>query len=842
MNYWALIPLLSCIAYAFLLVMALRQFRKPVNKVFSLYLFSALVWTAFTFILSYNLNASAPHLIFWNNLVIAGIIFNIAAYYHFVRVYTGHSIGILTICEYAAVFVVIALSFSGFVVRDAYMVNGFIHHDIGPWVYILMAILLPTIALTMVMLIKKYRSFKDPLERNKIAYLMVGLGIVAIYGPLNSNVPALAGLPTDHLGTLANAIIIGYVIQRYKLLDIGFLARRALAYTLLGLVMVGFYISSLYLEVMFVPTIPIYLLLILNTCISIILASIIRPLRLLTEEKIDSVFHRSSYAHKQALLAFSSKIVNELELDEVANEMLTTLSKSLRLTNAELLFKNEDGFITQFAYPKSKLDSNDVLKLSRDSTIAIWLAKEDKPLNLADLDNIPGLKEALAEEKAEVSDNRLSLLLPIKSQEKMIGILALGNRQSGNIFYPEDIDFASSIAKQASIVIENAQLYAQAKERANIDELTGLFNHRHFHQRLDEEIARSSRFGDVFSLLIIDLDFFKSYNDINGHLYGDNILKRVGSVIKNNCRTMDVSARYGGDEFAVILPETSIDLAQKAAEHLRSSMESDINYKGMTVTCSIGVASWPTDGVMKEDLIHSADSALYLAKSMGRNRICMPSTLAGSDFSNKSPGQDSDSRVVLNTIYALAATVDTKDHYTYGHSKKVSKYASDLAVFLGYPEKRVSVIRTAGLLHDIGKIGVADEILSKKTSLNEEEWQPIHAHPTMGVSILKHVDSIKDCLPGVLYHHERFDGRGYPQGLKGDNIPLDARILAIADTFDAMTSARPYRNAPCSDEQAFAELIHCSGTQFDPVIVQAFVKMMQNNKTGSVTLKTNRAV
>ncbi len=190
------------------------------------------------------------------------------------------------------------------------------------------------------------------------------------------------------------------------------------------------------------------------------------------------------------------------------------------------------------------------------------------------------------EENAELSDPRLALLLPIKSQERMIGILALGNRQSGDIFHPEDVELAAAIAKQASIVIENAQLYAQAKQRANIDELTGLFNHRHFHQRLDEEIVRSSRFGDVFSLLMIDLDFFKSYNDINGHLYGDNILKRVGEVIKSNSRAIDVAARYGGDEFAVILPQTSIDEGLKIAERLRSAMESEDNYKGMTVTCS----------------------------------------------------------------------------------------------------------------------------------------------------------------------------------------------------------------------------------------------------------------
>ena len=196
-------------------------------------------------------------------------------------------------------------------------------------------------------------------------------------------------------------------------------------------------------------------------------------------------------------------------------------------------------------------------------------------------------------------------------------------------------------------------------------------------------------------------------------------------------------------------------------------------------------------------------------------------------ISNKPASQDNTS-IILDTIYALAATVDAKDHYTYGHSKKVSKYACDIASKLGYSEEQIKVIRIAGLLHDIGKIGVSDEILLKNKNLNDEEWKPIHSHPNMGVAILKHVESIKGCLPGVLYHHEKYDGTGYPQGLKGENIPLDARILAVADSYDAMTSNRSYRDNSWNAGRAIEELIRCSGTQFDPKIVQVFIKLLPN--------------
>ena len=430
--------------------------------------------------------------------------------------------------------------------------------------------------------------------------------------------------------------------------------------------------------------------------------------------------------------------------------------------------------------------------------------------------------------------------MPIVSKDKLIGILAISEKAKGRYYTQDDVDLLMTLADEAAVVIENARLYSKAKERANTDELTGLYNHRYFHERLGKEIARCSRFGDIFSLIFLDMDQFKNYNDVQGHLFGDKVLQKLGNIIKQTIRVIDIGCRYGGDEFAVLLPETSLEGASKVAERIRKSIEADTGMKGIPQTVSIGIASWPTDGLMRDEIISSADAALYHAKQMGGNRVSLACEVALSDILRLEKAQESNSkRAILSTIYALAATVDAKDHYTYGHSKKVCMYAVDIAKEIGYSDENIDRVRAAALLHDIGKIGIPDYILKKRETLTEDEWQLVHAHPNLGVSILKHVESLNGCLAGVQYHHERYDGTGYPAGLKGENIPLDARILAVADSYDAMTSERPYRKKS-SPEEAMTELLYCSGTQFDPAIVNAFLKLMKDEiKTNYQEAPTN---
>jgi diguanylate cyclase (GGDEF)-like protein/putative nucleotidyltransferase with HDIG domain len=322
-------------------------------------------------------------------------------------------------------------------------------------------------------------------------------------------------------------------------------------------------------------------------------------------------------------------------------------------------------------------------------------------------------------------------------------------------------------------------------------------------------------------MIFLDLDFFKAYNDKYGHVAGDKTLARIGNLIQESIRNTDVAFRYGGDEFAVLLPQSESDDAFMVAERVRGNIEREMVGRKVRITASLGLASWPSDGVTSDELVTAADRALYYTKQTGGNRTCVVSKMLPS-LTETPETATATEKEASSIIYALAATIEARDQYTYGHSRKVSTYAVALAEAVVLPPEKVAVISTAALLHDIGKIGITDEVLNKVGKLEADEWEFIRGHPKLSATIVGHVFSLVSCLPAILHHHERWDGTGYPSGLKGEAIPTEARILAVADAFDAMTSLRPYRGA-LSYKEAVGELKRCSGAQFDPKLVEAFL-------------------
>jgi diguanylate cyclase (GGDEF)-like protein/putative nucleotidyltransferase with HDIG domain len=828
MNSYSVILLVTLIIYSTMLAGILRDTRTKVRRVFSVYVVIAMCWSLSTLLLFMDVLGLTR---LWASLLAVSGISSIIAYYHFISVFVNRTNDIAVKLGYAAVaFILVPLAVLGYLPVSVSVANGMLDISYGKFLYIMTAIGAVFFFLAVFALVQRYRALTDPLSRNRIAYLLGGFGLLMAFSIRNS-IPPLTTYPIEQIGHLANALVISYAIMRYKLLDTKLLMRKGLVYSLISIFITASFLIMLYGVHYFLQGWNTSANLAAIFAMALFMAWLFNPLRMGIQRVVDKMFYGESYDYRRMVLNFAQRMSSVLDLGELAEAMLRPLTKAVGASQASLLLSSDGDFVSQYAELLVEGEPITAMKVDKENPIINWLTREDKPLTRELIDSTPEFK-GLGEVQSKSFDGLgIELLCPIKSKGNLIGILALSKKQSGGSYSTDDMDLLVTVASEAGVVMENAQLYAKAKERAHTDELTGLFNHRYFHERLDEEISRCSRFGDIFSLLFLDMDLFKAYNDIYGHLAGDDMLKQIGQYIKSSIRGIDMAFRYGGDEFTVILPQAALDDACKVAERIRKRIEVEMDSKGAPLTCSLGIASWPTDGVMREEIIQASDASLYYAKQMGRNRICLASEIMASDVLSvgakpeREPG-------ILSTIYALAATVDAKDHYTYGHSKKVSKYTTDIAEALGYSQERLATLRAAALLHDIGKIGVSDRVLTKSGPLSDEDWEPIRAHPKLGVAILKHVESLSGCLAAIQYHHERYDGAGYPAGLKGENIPLDARIMAVADSYDAMTSLRPYRQGKFTAEQALAELKRCAGTQFDPKIVEVFLSVWRRAGEG----------
>ncbi len=397
--------------------------------------------------------------------------------------------------------------------------------------------------------------------------------------------------------------------------------------------------------------------------------------------------------------------------------------------------------------------------------------------------------------------------------------------------WPDDVGAywtfsAASAALVTLIVVRWAIMISDNRalaSRSVTDELTGNFNHRYFHQRVSAELERALRTGEDLSVALIDLDDFRLVNESHGHLYGDRNLRIIGATFAEAVRASDSVCRIGGDEFAFILPATSSEEAFRVclrAVELLAQKQVD---ETMPITVSVGIASAPLHAGEKADLLRLADTALYAAKDAGRNRVIVFDPQMGDDGAAGERVRRIESQSLLRTVSALAAAVDARDSYTHSHSRAVAGDAVRLGEKFGLGREHCELLRIAGLLHDVGKIGIPDTILQKRETLTEAEGEIIRGHAELSTRIL--AAAVPDrIVPWVGAHHERWDGSGYPNGLAGERIPLEARILAVCDAYDAMVSERPYRRAMAPAE-ALAELEKCAGAQFDPRVVRAFVEM-----------------
>jgi diguanylate cyclase (GGDEF)-like protein/PAS domain S-box-containing protein len=376
------------------------------------------------------------------------------------------------------------------------------------------------------------------------------------------------------------------------------------------------------------------------------------------------------------------------------------------------------------------------------------------------------------------------------------------------------------------------------------DPQTGLFNHKYLAEIMDSEFYRVKRYGGSLAIVIIDIDFFQSINDRYGYKFGDMILKQFAQQLRKMTRQYDIVIRYGGEEFIIVSSGANraqaLILAQRILDNIGIYNFGDKKNE-VKLKLSMSVVAYPEDRANKAvDLMKIAEHVLAIAKEDGGNR-------AYSSADKKKGGKEAEERKteevnilrqrleklhkqanqnLIESIFAFAKTIELRDHYTGEHVEKTVKYATGIASALGLPRYDIDLIKQAAVLHDLGKVGISDKILMKKSKLNGKEMEEIKRHPGIAADILRPIHVLNAIIPFILHHHERWDGHGYPDGLKGEDIPLGARIIAIADVYQALISNRPYRKAfPKRDAIKIIE--EGAGKQFDPKIVDIFVSIVK---------------
>ncbi|HJX61886.1 MAG TPA: diguanylate cyclase, partial [Dehalococcoidia bacterium] len=519
-----------------------------------------------------------------------------------------------------------------------------------------------------------------------------------------------------------------------------------------------------------------------------------------------TLLHRAASALSQRLRAKDVLALARLLISEWASAKQVNMWE-LNGRRPRLWDDSGDGRSKQRQRPALSVRADRVKLAARNAAPMLFRDGEDQALTQA------GEAGSLSQEG--------TLYIPLASGRNhgAVAELVLTGRPSPSM---SDLDLLRTLGIEVGAALDRAHQFEEAREQADRDFVTGLYNHRFVQGELDRSLQACAREGRPLSLVLMDIDNFRLLNETHGHPAGDRLLKIVAGHLASACKGEALAARFGGDEFIALLPGFDRQQALAFAHSLQEWAggqglqlhEGDL----IPLRMSYGLASYPDHGDGRHELLAAADANLYESKLLGGK-------IVGRSQAERDRGELR--RVgTFGLLESLVTSVDNKDHYTRAHTENVTDYALLLAAELGFSEDVRRTLRVAGLLHDVGKICIPDRILRKPGPLTEEEYEIVKQHVVIADYLLVDLPNVADVRAAVLHHHERFDGSGYARGLKGDEIPVLGRLMAVVDAFSAMVLDRPYRKAR-SLEDGLAELRRCSGTQFDPQMVAAFVAAVE---------------
>ena len=824
-----LIPAISSILYILLLVIIMTSTKTKLSTSFSLYIGSMIVWSLGSFLMKTNL---PPNSLFWNKFLQIGFltvpVFLLRFSYEFFN--KENRDAVLRVAYFLSGSLIV-LSMFGFVVKEASFNDGVFVYEIGLGAYVVAVVGTFYSILALINIVRSVKTNK--VEYHKVKWVIVGLSLVIVGAALNLNTE-IGQYGIDILFNLLNALLITYAIYKNKFLEINLIVKKGLSFVIYHTLLFVLYVFTVLGLYTFLTQIGLK-----NTIAQLIILLpvffLLEPARLLIFRVTRHIFYRESMDRQDILKEFSNIINVELSTSNITKSMIVAIKRGLSPIGVTIFLKQENAFVLLRTSIENFED--DDVSFRNTHPIIKWFLNDRDLLLKSHLDNHVIFKGLWDKEKALLQKLQTEFIMPLRYNEELVGFVIVSPREDTTPYVDSEIEFLQTLLNNASAIMENAKQFEEVKKEAITDELTGLYNHRYFYETANQWLQEEKYHS--FTIAMIDIDHFKIYNDLYGHSAGDSALKKIADIIKSNLYEEDFLVRYGGEEFMLLLPLTMEGDAFRAIEKVRKNIENAFLHSSDIrefLTVSIGAATYPLHGKTLEEIVNKADLAVKKGKKTGRNKAIIYSDAELEKTQYTDDIQEKIDDAYLSSIYALAATIDAKDHYTFGHSNNVALLSKRIAKAAGYNDSSVDLIHSAGLLHDIGKVGIPEHVLSKPGVLIPEERTIMESHVLQSISIIKHIPNLIETVPIIISHHEHFDGSGYPRQIKGESIPKLGRILCLADSFDAMTTDRPYRKG-LTFEQAIYEVKRNKGTHFDPELCDLLIELIEKGEIDKLPLE-----
>lgn len=652
--------------------------------------------------------------------------------------------------------------------------------------------------------------------------------IILLAGHVAATLPIFSGVPLDIASGVFNALFIFYALYKKRMFKMTLLFSKSnyIAFALIiGAVVAcrivmplqNFFTNTAGLD----PTVTV-------VAIAAVLVLVVCCIYLVIRILLNVIFVRNEQQQQAKMDKFSEDINHILSVSDILQSLTDTIQLVTRLDRMVVFVRQTDGDF-RVEHTTNPLAEKSYY-IAADHPLVTYFKTHDSYIGLREFSRTTVYRSMWEKEKSLLKALNADYFVPLIFDNDLVGIIVLLTRKDNAPYSANDLDTIQTIASMCAPALQDAGVYERAIDEARKDKLTGLVNQKYFFELLDRDFEQ---YKDVaLSLCLLNLDDFKLYNQLYGMQEGDIALQHVAGILLSGINETCCAARIGGKEFALILPGYDIYSAKMLTENLVAEIGEINNRNGSRIpsrlTVSAGICAAPYMASSAKELFQNAETAVYTVKRAGKNAV----KIYSSEIFHQETQQhvhSSGYRENASTIYALTAAIDAKDHYTFQHSKNVAYYAAELAKAAGMEKYLVEIVTEAGLLHDIGKIGIREDILNKPDKLTLDEYEIIKGHVENAVNIIRYLPSLDYVIPTVLAHHERYDGRGYPNRLAGEEIPVMGRILCIADSFDAMTSVRSYK-AALSTEEAVNVLQAEAGKQFDPKLVQIFIELVLTEK------------